>query len=940
MSNAYRRRLQRDYGLSPQQADQLFQMLEEDRIQRRTDTLERRSELTPADIAEQQLQNQMLREETRQPFIQQMQDDMQNAPSYTYTPPEPEKEDKGSVFGFLGDSIGSTFRTAGRFLNPFGDSFLNFTESLGNEPERIAEEHTDAQRRVQEQMNSFLDASSFGLLSSDDVAKDRFLGNLAGYVTGFGALGLGLRGVQAIGNNPISRGAGHLIANTQGRGLGGRALQRAKEGAGIEALWTGSDIAMRELLTDPDRYNAQENLMRFGVNVGAGAVADPIFGEAFQQAGRLWRNRRGGQTPEAEVPQAQGRTPEDLIRLQARANVQPDLMPTSANVRNLPQGQQLPTQEILGLPAPEMTQGIRATRTGYSPRLRYEEFAQRFREEGTPSVGREAESMQDFWASMAEPTEPSLEIMIDSAYGGLSVNIDDALQRLRMRATAGVPLDFTPQYVDVPANQYGVLGEVAQPRTQMQRTQQQQQQPNIFNQLVPDSSLSRQATPTSSSTTQADRPRSLFNLSPKRVSEDAIDRLPKGVKQAQRFNEQYFNRFAQGTQVSKRLVNDRLAKIDADLKTTKDDAVRQALETERATLRAEKEIIDKFKVSSLEQSLHNVATAFRASRHFLERNFREISNIFGGDSKQMYEGMEYMASKNLLWRLENGFIDESYKLPKGWTFDHLRDIVRQGDNNPQYQQLTEHMRRMNLEQLEKLWTSGNISRQEFDALAQNPYYIPLYRDSNWRQSNVDLSRKPNRSQQDADTLYAGANVVHALEEGNIEDFFTNPLETIIRNSHAIETSVVRNEVGRQLLRLADIDPDFTFVKRVNSPSQAHMQVMDNGQPHYLKLDDGIQDLIEEMGNIDIGRFGKLTSFVSGLKTRSTEFMLGTSVYRDLMTAFPNLTPSTRQIFQSLASMIRRRRNPEEPSIDDLANLSAVGRNRNVDELGATFGRRA
>lgn len=785
MSQAMKRRLQKQYGISSSQADELFRMLEEERQKWIEEDNEKRAKMKPVDIAQQQIENQMLREQTRLPYIEQMEQDLAKPPLVSYDPRQNAMEQAKSqgfdpqkglwetvtqpisdTLSFLGDGIVSSAKATGRFLNPFGDSFLNFTKSLGDEPERIAEEHGDAQRAMQEQLNSFLDVATFGTLSSDEVARDRLLGQLLGYGTGFGAIGMGLRGINAIGNNPISRGAGSLIANTQGRSAGGRALQRAKEGAGIEALWTGADIGIREGISDPDQYTAMENLQRFGVNVGLGAVADPLVGAGL-----------------------------DLLRGARRAGTPPTQQ----------------QQEILGLPAPQ--QQLPAPQ-------------QQIRQSQTIDIP-------------------------DNSMSSPNMNVQRQLD---------TTVSNTPNQPVNPAQQVKMKAQ------------------------------------------------SLINKSEIPVSETMIDQLNNPLRRAiNKMTESYLNANRQFTLAEQNVLDQNIKRIQERLKSPDLPAnEKQQLTQQLEQFRQQRKYLNRHE-SSVEKAVQNEQTWINRSRTFINRHFSQMEQVLGKDVK-MHQALEYQMARNLLWNVEHGRIDmDTYKLPKGITWDRVRQIVQEGSQNPRLQQFSALFRQMNEELLEHMRRYDLISQEDFRALVENPEYIPLYRDARWRTDNVSLSsvyQQNAKRSSDPKNLYR-------FEEGSATDYFKNPLESMVESIMNVHRMALRNDTAQQLYRLAEIDPSGQVVKRISRQEYEQsggLEVHINGETEYIRPQGDLLKILQENEQHSANVVSRMTSLVAGLKTRSFEYQFATSALRDApLSVINSHAQNIGEYFTALRGVLRDRR---------------------------------
>lgn len=841
MSQAMKRRLQKQYGISSSQADELFRMLEEERQKWIEEDNEKRAKMKPVDIAQQQIENQMLREQTRLPYIEQMEQDLAKPPLVSYDPMEQAKSQ-----GF----------------DPTQEGFLDFMK-----------------REVPAQLNSMADIASFGLVSSDDLPKDRLLGQLLGYGVGFGGVGLGLRALKGA-SNPIAKGLSKITADTKGKSLGGRALQRAKEGAGIEALWTGADIGIREGISDPDQYTAMENLQRFGLNVGLGAVADPLVGAGL-----------------------------DLLRGARRAGTPPTQQ----------------QQEILGLPAPQQQlpapqqqiQGIPARRAkGELPyQQALQEFTNIFNRIKKDGVPYRTETLDRLWKEFQTMKYPNLNVSLDDAIRFANGRISQSqLNRLRTRIASGQPLDFQPQTINIPDSPNMNIPD--SPNMNVQRQSQTIDIPDN-SMSSPNMNVQRQLDTTVNNTPNQPvnpaqqvkmKAQSLINKSEIPVSETMIDQLNNPLRRAiNKMTESYLNANRQFTLAEQNVLDQNIKRIQERLKSPDLPAnEKQQLTQQLEQFRQQRKYLNRHE-SSVEKAVQNEQTWINRSRTFINRHFSQMEQVLGKDVK-MHQALEYQMARNLLWNLERGRIDmDTYKLPKGITWDRVRQIVQEGSQNPRLQQFSALFRQMNEELLEHMRRYDLISQEDFRALVENPEYIPLYRDARWRTDNVSLSsvyQQNAKRSSDPKNLYR-------FEEGSATDYFKNPLESMVESIMNVHRMALRNDTAQQLYRLAEIDPSGQVVKRISRQEYEQsggLEVHINGETEYIRPQGDLLKILQENEQHSANVVSRMTSLVAGLKTRSFEYQFATSALRDApLSVINSHAQSIGEYFTALRGVLRDRR---------------------------------
>jgi len=278
------------------------------------------------------------------------------------------KEDKGKSFlgktfdKFNKTEVGAAAKAAGNFFNPFdsvsaNDAVKNY---LNRDRSNVAEE-------VSRGANRFVNSASLGLMSNLDKRlndrdpyynSSRKIGE--GGVTDFATSGLGYL-VPGVGAARALRGTA-LGANM---GVTGAAKfgQLAKEGAATGALMSGAEIGIREGL-NPQDYNWKQNLGQLALETGAGAIGDP----AIYGLGRLGSKgiEKGLQKLiPGDLPKFSGKVSDSLVdRISPFARSANDLKTPSAYKRDFtPNSYNMPSGQNVIMNADDITKNLSRTQS-------------------------------------------------------------------------------------------------------------------------------------------------------------------------------------------------------------------------------------------------------------------------------------------------------------------------------------------------------------------------------------------------------------------------------------------------------------------------------------------------------------------------------------------------------------------------------------------------
>jgi hypothetical protein len=376
----------------------------------------------------------------------------------------------------------------------------------------------------------------------------------------------------------------------------------------------------------------------------------------------------------------------------------------------------------------------------------------------------------------------------------------------------------------------------------------------------------------------------LFNTDGKIESDKAI------TKVTDKFYENYVNRNHGFKVTEKKLLEKAIAKAKADGK------VKKAAQLEGKL----KEV--KRSGSDFEKAVSNEKASGVAAKAFLTRHFKALDGIVNSD-EQMAEALTYQVAKDLQWRKENGLAE--YELPDGVDWGQINDIANRGDQNPKLaDEFTGAIRSMTQEWRDIMLDSGLISKESYDALSKNPYYMPLARELSNKLDNIDRSLGGRTT---SNMRASGPTIVHSMGKGDLDSFFKNPVETLTNNTFAVYKNAYKEETARQISRLAKLDTDGVFVKEISGKAYQEgggIKSANGGKPKYYRLQDDLMKALKENDEVmDTDMLGKLTNMFAGLKTRSIEYQI-TAAPRDLATSYLNsqITNPFRYMSEAMKSI--------------------------------------
>lgn len=285
--------------------------------------------------------------------------------------------------------------------------------------------------------------------------------------------------------------------------------------------------------------------------------------------------------------------------------------------------------------------------------------------------------------------------------------------------------------------------------------------------------------------------------------------------------------------------------------------------------------------SDLEKAVGNEAASAAAAKNFLDTHMARLAATVGGKTEEVSKALEYQMAKNLDWIRNNGKPD--YELPEGWDWERVVSIINQGDANPKYVAFTDEMRNLTQEWRDVMRDYGLVNEEAYKALGENPFYVPMARELNL--DNIDAGIAGNAQ---SARRKSSPGIVHALHNGDVETFYKNPIETIMKNSFVLFKNAYRNDTAQQAYRLAEMDTDGMFAKVISKKQfdqAGGLEVSINGKKQYVRLQDDLMKALKENEQpMDMNNILKATRFFAYLKTTSIEYQV-TAAPRDMIQSY-------------------------------------------------------
>ena len=248
-----------------------------------------------------------------------------------------ETKDKGNLLkDLLGVSAGAV-----KSINPFDDEL--FGDAILKNAMKFDEKKSKQFDEVARSTGRTTNTASFGLMGNLDkkmrdgetphyLTKRKIgegggadiLSDLLGYAVPGAALTNGLRGTKLgadLGKKALSKGG---------------AITRAKEGAAVGAIMSGTEIAGREAL-NPDDSNWKQNLAQIGIETAGGAILDPLLsagGPLVNVGGKKLLNQinKGKES----IPKVFDNLPTVSKKKELNPNILGDLTPLSKSQKSKP----------------------------------------------------------------------------------------------------------------------------------------------------------------------------------------------------------------------------------------------------------------------------------------------------------------------------------------------------------------------------------------------------------------------------------------------------------------------------------------------------------------------------------------------------------------------------------------------------------------------------
>jgi hypothetical protein len=328
---------------------------------------------------------------------------------------------------------------------------------------------------------------------------------------------------------------------------------------------------------------------------------------------------------------------------------------------------------------------------------------------------------------------------------------------------------------------------------------------------------------------------------------------------------------------------------------------------ENAGLKEEAKRVNKYG-SDFDKAVGNELAAGSAAKNLVERHsaaLEEAVKPLGKETgKQMAEAMDYQLARNLDWIRTN--VDPDYELPNGWDWGRVNSVINTGIGD-KYKPFTDAMYAYNQEVRDVMLDYGMITKEVYEMLGQNPYYVPMSRDISQLLDNIDVGmsqRTGNRRRG------AGPGIIYSLKGGDADTFIKNPLDTLVERTFTMYQNAMRNDTAQQALRLAEIDNgSLGLIKEISQKQYKEgggLMVLQDGKRRYVRLQQDLQKMLDEnQSALDLGKLGKATQLFAGLKTRSLEYQ-SAAIIRDLGQAYgtsqiTNPIRYTTEFFRSLGN---------------------------------------
>jgi hypothetical protein len=326
--------------------------------------------------------------------------------------------------------------------------------------------------------------------------------------------------------------------------------------------------------------------------------------------------------------------------------------------------------------------------------------------------------------------------------------------------------------------------------------------------------------------------------------------------------------------------------------------------------------------SDFDKALQNESASAQKAKSFLDKHFDNLQKSLGrkANDKDMAKALEYQMAKNLLWIKDN--VTTDYKLPQGWTWERLASI--EGAGKGKYDGFTDAFRNLTQEWRDTMLDYGMITREAHEALSQNPYYVPMFRDTAHRMDNIDLGNTlgSNTNKRSSDSF-----ILFDLKEGDVNSFYKNPLESVVENSFTLFRNAMKNDTAQQAYRLAQLDTDGSVAKVITKEQyekNGGLEVNINGEKKYVRLQDDLMKVLKENeAGLDLNKLAEVTSLFARLKTSSFEYQ-SAAIPRDLTQGY--VTSQIGNPFRyakELATAVKRKNAKEAGAVFDRAYSDAT-----------------
>jgi hypothetical protein len=300
--------------------------------------------------------------------------------------------------------------------------------------------------------------------------------------------------------------------------------------------------------------------------------------------------------------------------------------------------------------------------------------------------------------------------------------------------------------------------------------------------------------------------------------------------------------------------------------------------------------------SQVEMANANEEVANQVVEGMLGKHFDTMQNTLKKGNVEIKDALHYQMAKNIDYIVKN--VDPDYALPRGWSHNRIQEIITKNDNNPTLQEFSSQFKGYMDELRQFMVDSGIKSKEEVGLLAKNEHYVPMYRDQSYKDGNIDKSLRGKNSKTNALLN------LYSLDGGNNFDYFKNPLESIADLTDYVVKQGYRNDTVKELSKLADLDVDGMFVKRVRKRGEANVIGMENGEEVYLQVHQDMKDIMDLANQVENGGtttakwLGGLTRLYAGLKTRTLPHQL-VATPRDLVMGYINSDMGVKDTFRYL-----------------------------------------